>query len=358
MNIEAKNYDLNFIQIVIRKEFRKNEQRTPLTPLDCNILIKRKNITIYVERSNNRCFNDTMYRDNGCILIDSIHDKSNDLSQVLIIGLKELDITNDIIFSYQHMYFSHTFKNQLGFDIILNKFRSNGGSIYDMEYFTDSNNKRLIAFGFYAGIAGAFLGLLQYKTKMITGSNIINCKPFNSLEEMLQKFITYNITIHPTIAIIGNGRCAKGCIKLLEILNLKYTVYTREMSKTNLINSTIILNCIQSNEMIPPFITHDTLKNFTKLKVIVDISCDYNNINNPLPIYNECSTFENPIIKINDTVDLISIDNLPSLLPRESSKEFSKNLLELFLNDIYKENWIKVLSLYNMRQNSIKDLST
>ena len=92
-----------FKYIVIRREYKKMEYRTPLIPQDCKEL--SKNIIVYVEKDNNRCYSDEEYSANGCIMIDTYLDL--DHKEVLVIGLKELELLNDN-FKYNHMYFSHT----------------------------------------------------------------------------------------------------------------------------------------------------------------------------------------------------------------------------------------------------------
>jgi len=328
-----------FKYIVIRKEIKENEFRTPLIPSDCLILIKN-GYTIYVEKSKNRCYEDSMYI--GCILIYDYTKLEYNKDEMLIVGLKHLDENINNIYSYKHMYFSHTFKNQTNSENILKKFKLNNGFIYDLEYFVDDNNNRLFAFGLYAGIIGTYMALSYYYTHILA-----NMKPMSSYELLVEK-ISKNITesiCKPSVAIIGiNGRCGKGCAKLLETLNIKYTGYTKDMPKNNIIDNTIILNCINIKEYIEPFITFDTLpKNKC---IIVDISCDYNNKFNPLPIYDRLSTFEEPIIKINDNTSLISIDNLPTLLPVESSIEFSNKLVNVFIGGNYKV-WKNPITIYN-----------
>jgi len=55
------------------------------------------------------------------------------------------------------------------------------------------------------------------------------------------------------------------------------------------------------------------------------------NPNNPIPIYTIATTFDKPTVPVevkNDPpVTIISIDHLPSLLPREASESFSEALL-------------------------------
>ena len=122
-------------------------------------------------------------------------------------------------------------------------------------------------------------------------------------------------------------------LKILDKLNFKYDILLKNSDKNNLFKYDIILNCILlNNEYIEPFITFNNIDKFKNLTVIVDISCDYNNKFNPLPIYNNNTTYEIPVININNNVDVISIDNLPTLLPKESSIEFSNKLIEILLN--------------------------
>ena len=330
--------------IIIRREYRVMEYRTVLIPEHCKILIQN-NIIVYFEKDSKRCYSDIEYIENGCIMIDSFRDLSHNIDQMLIVGLKELDYNLDYIFNYNHLYFSHTFKNQSNSHTILNNFKQGGGTIYDLEYFMESNN-RLFAFGFYAGIVGCYLGLLQFYYKK-QSKNIHLIKPFNSYEMLFNDIYNEYVSIYiqPTIAIIGNGRCAKGVIHLLNQLNLPYTLYTKDMNKDNLHKYNIILNCILLTNLIEPFITNDTLPLFIDPTIIVDISCDCSNINNPIPIYTRLSNFNEPIITINNNVDVIAIDNLPTLLPRDSSSAFSAKLINLFI-DTNKNSWDKNRAIY------------
>jgi saccharopine dehydrogenase (NAD+, L-lysine-forming) len=71
------------------------------------------------------------------------------------------------------------------------------------------------------------------------------------------------------------------------------------------------------------------LSKFDKLSIIVDISCDINAKNNPIQLNYKATSFEEPIYKINEKIDIIAIDNLPSLLPKDSSEEFSSKLQKI-----------------------------
>lgn len=110
-----------------------------------------------------------------------------------------------------------------------------------------------------------------------------------------------------------------------------------------IIESDVFVNCIYLSAKIPPFIEPQSLSTHNrKLSVVCDVSCDTTNPHNPIPIYDVNTTFSNPTVPVKlptGSSDLpltvISIDHLPSLLPRESSEAFSAALLPslLQLND-------------------------
>ena len=80
-----------------------------------------------------------------------------------------------------------------------------------------------------------------------------------------------------------------------------------------------------------------------KLRIIGDISCDPDSSFNPIPIYKAPTNWAAPVVRVNasPTLDVMAIDNLPSLLPYESSVDFSKQLLPLLfdLNDPENNVW-------------------
>lgn len=96
--------------------------------------------------------------------------------------------------------------------------------------------------------------------------------------------------------------------------------------------SDIFINCVNLQGKVPPFITFESLaKPDRKLRIACDVSCDYNSPNNPMPIYHQSTTFTHPTLPIDvgsgPSLDVICIDNLPSLVAREASEAFSMQLL-------------------------------
>jgi saccharopine dehydrogenase (NAD+, L-lysine-forming) len=108
----------------------------------------------------------------------------------------------------------------------------------------------------------------------------------------------------------------------------------------------ILFNCILLNKDYNRTWFNSNTQ-FNKHKVIVDISCDYTKINNPIKLYNKATSWKEPIFKYNKFLDIIAIENLPSLLPYESSIDFSKKCTELLLqydSNVWNNN---LLEFYN-----------
>lgn len=153
----------------------------------------------------------------------------------------------------------------------------------------------------------------------------------------------------PTVLVIGAlGRCGRGAVDLCTQAGIPDgNIVKWDMAETakggpfdEIIEADIFVNCIYLSDKIPPFVSDETLKkDKRKLSVICDVSCDTTNPNNPVPVYDQNSTFSRPTLPVvgydNPPIQVISIDHLPSLLPRESSEAFSEALLPslLSLND-------------------------
>ena len=333
--------------LVIRREYKLNEYRVPIIPVDCIKLLKN-NFTVYVEKSVDRCFKDEFYKNCGCILIDDYTKYNFNKEETLIIGLKELDYNNNKLLSYKHLFFSHTYKNQINNIEILSKFKKEKGIIYDLEYLVDDKNKRLIAFGFWAGFIGTAISLLQFYYKSIN-KELVNLVPQDDYKILIDELKNYeNYYKNIEIGIIGiNGRCSQGCKYLLDKLDIKYIGYSRSDVLDSLINHDIIINCIKLEKDTEFTIISDkNLGDFKKLSIINDVSCDITAVNNPIKLNYQLTTFNNPIYKYNKQLDIICIDNLPSLLPIDSSTEFSNKLIELILTINDDKIWENLENLY------------
>jgi len=336
--------------IFIRAEKNPAEMRTPLVPRDVKTLIE-ENIQIFVQSCTKRIYKDDEYKAVGATIVENEWYEP-EYKNALILGLKELD-QNSLpkLNNHVHIYFSHTYKNQSGSNEILKMFKKSKSILYDFEYFTDINNKRIIGFSLYAGYVGATLGIQQYNNKLN-----IPLKPWNSFEEMLSDSI-HSLTDKsiPKIGIIGyRGKCGIGVCNVLDNLCFDY-IKIDEINSENrgvLSELDIFYNCICLKDDYNQIWFDENLINNKKM-VIVDISCDVSKPNNPIKIYNQCTTFENPVYKHGD-IDIIAISNLPSLLPIDSSSQFSSVFMDL-LSNTSAYSWSKNYDIFCKKMNNIID---
>lgn len=314
--------------IFIRREAIENEKRAPIVPNHIKRLFDA-GLRVVIQSSENRIYTDSEYEAEGAIVTKEPW-YSPQFGRALIVGLKELDHLENL-HEHKHVYFSHSLKHQLGSERILQAFSNSKSLLYDFEYFT-TNGKRSLAFGKYAGIVGAVLGL-QCELKPLQ-----SWRSFSSLMK----------TVGPTekkIAILGSdGRCGSGVKYVLDTLGIHYTCFTKNDAVFALETYDIVYNCILLDESYTTVFFDETTK-FTKPIVIVDISCDYSKKNNPIQLYTKATTWESPVFHYSENVRIIAIENLPSLLPKESSDEFSDLCTNLLLS-FGSEQWQRCLDVF------------
>src|SRR6476619_6186284 len=142
----------------IRAEARETERRAPVVPADVPRLVDA-GFEVTVEESPQRVFAAEEYAAAGARLepIGSWVDAPQD---AFVVGIKELpDEPQEL--RHRHIYFAHAFKGQSDAVRTLERFRRGGGTLLDIEYLTDTDGKRVVAFGYWAGYVGAALGVLQ-----------------------------------------------------------------------------------------------------------------------------------------------------------------------------------------------------
>ena len=230
----------------------------------------------------------------------------------------------------------------------------------------DAQQRRIAAFGYWAGFAGAALSVLAWANQQqnITPplADISSYQDKQQLLVALEQALeqTNNIVIKPKLLVIGaKGRSGKGAVDLAKALSLEVLEWDLAETKKGgpfeeIIHADIFINCVLINKDLPPFITKELLsKDERKLSVIVDVSCDPYGSYNPLPIYQQCTTFKVPCLRIEQTkvLDIIAIDHLPSLLPKESSEDYGQQLLThlLTLDDKSQGVWPTALALFNSK---------
>ena len=135
--------------LLIRAEDKnKWERRAPIIPKDLEEILSQLKADVFVQQSDKRFFPIDDYKKVGAIPSEDMNPGK------VILGIKEIPIEK-LQDDKVYLYFSHTIKGQLENMPMLKKIITSGSTLIDYEKITDSNDKRLIYFGNYAGDAGA-----------------------------------------------------------------------------------------------------------------------------------------------------------------------------------------------------------
>lgn len=320
----------------LRAEHKKSELRTPLIPSHAKLLLNEGH-RVTVEQSAKRIFPTQAYYDAGCEIVpEGAWNRAP--REAYVLGLKNLPDTVEPL-THKHIYFAHVYKGQQPAKNLLKRFVYGGGELFDLEYLLDSEGKRVAAFGYYAGIVGAAISVMLWCYKMLGEKPPYKIDyPCSSYQYLLEKAKSLIAAVgkQPAVLVIGaHGRCGSGATQFLREVDLEPRLWGRKDTKRatmshEMLSHDILLNCIFVDETTSPFLTSQDFIFNRALSVIGDISCEPDHECNPLPFYTKTTSFDNPTLRVwekNQTVDLISIDNLPTFLPLESSAHFSGQLL-------------------------------
>jgi len=322
----------------VRAEQRLNEDRVGLTPDGAAQLID-KGIRVTVEESRNRAIPTRGYRAAGCTIAPE-NTWPDAPRHAIIFGLKELPEDGTPLV-HRHIMFGHAFKGQHGGRRLLERFRAGGGTLYDLEYLVDADGRRVAAFGYWAGYAGAAVSLMAWAAQAQGGI----CPPVNTfagraelLDELAARLDTAG-PVRPTAIVIGAlGRVGTGAADLCEAMGVPVTRW--DMAETAeggpfpaILGHDIFLNCIFARPGTPVFVPRSALDSARRLTVIGDVACDPDSDYNPVPVYDAATTWTAPALRVHGSppMDVMAIDNLPSLLPLESSQDYAAQLLPSLL---------------------------
>lgn len=330
----------------LRCETKEFEHRAALTPTTSKKLIDA-GFDIYVERDEQRIFDDAEYEAVGCKLVAN-NSWPSAPTEIPIIGLKELP-DSDAPLPHTHIQFAHCYKRQAGWSFVLARFHKGKGTLYDLEFLTDDSGRRVAAFGFHAGFAGAAAGALAYAAQK-NGNALGLLEPYaneTAMIEAVKQALGGSGKGVKALVIGALGRCGRGAVDLFRKIGLNEDDIVKwDMAETakggpfqEILDVDIFVNCIYLSSPIPHFLTQTQVQAAGKsrrLSVVVDVSCDTTNPHNPIPIYNINTTFSKPTVPVeagpeNPPLSVISIDHLPTLLPREASEQFSLDLLPSLL---------------------------
>lgn len=316
----------------VRAEQRPNEERVGLTPGGARDLIAA-GMKVTVEDSDQRAIPLEGYRAAGCDIAPAASwpDAPKD---AIIFGLKELPEDGTPL-AHRHIMFGHAFKGQHSGRTLLNRFQAGGGTLYDLEYLVDEDGRRVAAFGYWAGYAGAAVTVKSWAAQQ-RGGICPSVGTYGGKDALLADLARDLDGLRtPSAIIIGAlGRVGTGAADLCTAMGIAPTLW--DMAETEpggpfpqILAHDMFLNCIFARPGTPVFVAQDALDAPRDLTVIGDVACDPDSDYNPVPIYDAATDWAAPARRVHDAppMDVMAIDNLPSLLPVESSHDFAALLL-------------------------------
>ncbi len=357
------------------------DKRVPLTPKQCLIVQEKfPFVKIKVQRSEVRSYLDHEYSDLGIEVVDNLNDCD------IILGVKEVN-KEDLLPNKRYMFFSHTIKKQPYNRELLKTILDRKIQLTDYEVLKDKNNKRIIGFGRYAGVVGAYNALMVYGKK--TGA--YELKPANQCEnrkEMEAELKKVQFPAGMRLVLTGFGRVGHGAREIMdlvpltevspeEFLNQDFNepVFTHldvedyyarrdgaEFVKSDFYanahlyesvfgqfakRSDVYIACHFWSNRSPNILTNVDLLGADRLKVVADISCD---IAGPIACTIRSSKIADPIYGYDPKTEkevewdaegaiaVMAVDNLPCELPKDASEDFGNELIKVVFPVLFGED--------------------
>ncbi|WP_350287732.1 NAD(P)-dependent oxidoreductase [uncultured Croceitalea sp.] len=365
---------------IIRERKNPPDKRVVLSPALCQkVSEKHSGAQLVVEPSPLRIFNDDEYRAAGIEVADAM------ASCDVLLGVKEVPI-EALVPNKKYFFFSHTIKKQPYNRDLLRTILAKNIELYDHEVITNQKGQRLVAFGRYAGIVGAYNGIRAYGLKfdLFALPKAEQLKDQKALITELHKIRLPNIKV----LLTGRGRVGNGAREMLDAMNLKKVGVTEYLNETfdepvycqidaseynkrkdgvrgnkedffanpeeyrsNFFRFAKVTDFYIAGHFYgdgaPYLYTREDAKHEDfNIKVVADISCD---IDGPVATTIKPSTIADPIygyepsteaeIDFKDprAIAVMAVDNLPAELPRDASdgfgEAFSKYVIPAFFNN-------------------------
>ncbi|WP_339839267.1 NAD(P)-dependent oxidoreductase [uncultured Maribacter sp.] len=365
---------------IIRERKNPPDKRVVLSPKACQKVLKTfSKAEIIVEPSPIRAYSDDMYAKLDVIVADEMTDCD------VLLGVKEVPI-DALIPNKKYFFFSHTIKKQpYNRDLLLAVLDKNI-ELYDHEVITNKQEQRVVAFGRYAGIVGAYNGFRAYGLKF----GLFNLPKANDLADQEALIAELKKLRLPSIKVLltGRGRVGNGAREMLDGMGMRRVTIAEYLEETfnepvycqidageynkrkdgvrgnkadffanpteyksNFFRFAKVTDFYIAGHFFgqgsPYLFTREDAKHPDfKIRVVADVSCD---IDGPVATTIRPSTIADPIygydpqsesetdFKDKDAIAVMAVDNLPCELPRDASEGFGeafiKNVIPAFFND-------------------------
>jgi alanine dehydrogenase len=360
------------MKFAIIKE-RKNppDRRVVFSPSKLREVVKQfPQAQFKIESSDIRVFPDEDYKNAGFQVVHNVSDCE------VMLGVKEVPI-DALIPNKKYFFFSHTIKKQPYNRKLLRVVLEKNIELYDHETITNKKGVRLIGFGRFAGIVGAYNGFRAWGLKY----NSWQLPKAGTLPDQAALINQLNSIKLPNIKIVltGSGKVAKGAQEMLDAMKIKQVSVNSYLKETfnepvyckidvldynkrkdgKVINNYDFYNNPQDYESnfmefakvtdfyiaghfygdgAPYLYTRQDVKSPDfKIKVVADISCD---VDGPVATTLRASTIADPIYGYNpqtetevdykneSAIAVMAVDNLPCELPQDASEGFGNMFLQ------------------------------
>jgi saccharopine dehydrogenase (NAD+, L-lysine-forming) len=368
---------------ILRETKDPPDKRVPLTPEQIISLEKLfPDVKFIVQHNKIRCFSDYEYETAGIPVMEDLSDCE------ILMGIKEVD-KKTFIPDKTYIFFAHVGKKQHYNREMLREILKKKIRLIDYEYLENENGARIVAFGRYAGIVGAYNAIRAYGIR----SETFDLKPAHdcfNLNEMWSRLGEIELRSGLKLIVTGNGRVANGAMETL--LKCRIPVVTpadflSEEFQTPVVCQIGPENYVRNKNGLPfdlrgffinPGDYESTFKPYTgatdilitghywdprsplfftredarnpgfRISVVADISCD---INGPVATTLRASTIDEPFYGYDpflekesapfsdpSVITVMAVDNLPGEIPRDASSDFGNQLTRSLLKDLLSEN--------------------
>lgn len=198
---------------IIRERKNPPDRRAVFSPSKASeVLNKYPNVEIVVEESDNRFFSNDAYREVGIKVVTDLSDCD------ILLGVKEVPV-EALIPNKTYFFFSHTIKKQLYNRGLLQACLEKNIRLIDFETLTDNLGHRLIGFGRYAGIVGAYNTFRAFGIKYEL-FDLVKAEVLQHQKDLIERLKRPYL---PPIKVVltGYGKVGKGAKEMLDGMKMK-----------------------------------------------------------------------------------------------------------------------------------------
>ena len=379
---------------IIKERKNPPDRRVVFSPKKLNEFQQKfPEALLKVEPSPIRVYSDVAYQKKGIEVTENMTDCD------VLIGVKEVPIET-LIPNKKYFFFSHTIKKQPYNRALIQAILSKNIELYDHETIVKENGMRLIGFGRYAGIVGAYNGFRAIGLKKNT-FNLPKASTLESQQELISELNNIKLT-NIKILLTGNGKVAYGAKEMLdamsiiqvpvdEYLNTSFQVpvycladvldynkrkdhqvldnhdfykypenYESDFMRFAMVTDFFIAGHFYGNGAPYLFTREDAKSKDFNIQFVADISCD---IDGPVASTIRSSTIADPIYGYNpitksevnykdkDAIVVMAVDNLPCELPKDASEGFGELFLEHVIPAFFDNDKEGILERAKMTEN-------